>query len=415
MSILQRKYLPLLAFGFLANFLTGPGQTYFISLFTLNIQQETGLNSSVLAIIYASATLLSAFSLPFMGRLIDRKSLFSMAIFSLTGISIGCLTMSMAKTVPLIFLGFFLMRFFGQGTTSLIGRTTIARTFTNIRGKALSVTGLGFPAAESVMPLLANILLASVGWRKTWLIFGSMTLAIAMPLMIYVLLLVEKHAKRNIDETEANEVSAAKHPVVHWQAKDVLRDIRFRLLLIPSLYPPFIVTALFFHHGTLVQAKGWSMDLIAIGMSLFAICHAGAALLIGPLIDKFSAAKLMHWHLLPIIVGIAAMAFSDSPWVAYFYLACGGLTIGLGVTIKPALWPELYGTKHLGIINSMMASAMVFSTALGPIIMGFILDAGIAHKQIYIASAALGIVSMILIFPALSRHLQQQTKQAFSV
>src|SRR3546814_13211573 len=46
------------------------------------------------------------------------------------------------------------------------------------------------------------------------------------------------------------------------------------------------------------------------------------------------------------------------------------------LTIFGALWPEVYGTANLGGIRAITVSAMVFATAAGPGITGWLIDAG---------------------------------------
>ena len=53
-----------------------------------------------------------------------------------------------------------------------------------------------------------------------------------------------------------------------------------------------------------------------------------------------------------------------------------GLSLGLVSTLFGAFWAEVYGTRHLGTIKSLMTAAMVLGTAIGPGLTGFALDRG---------------------------------------
>jgi hypothetical protein len=44
--------------------------------------------------------------------------------------------------------------------------------------------------------------------------------------------------------------------VVHWTRRQVLRDLRFYLILPALMGAPLIVTAVFFHQVPLAEAKG---------------------------------------------------------------------------------------------------------------------------------------------------------------
>ncbi len=50
--------------------------------------------------------------------------------------------------------------------------------------------------------------------------------------------------------------------------------------------------------------------------------------------------------------------------------------MGVGGSVKGAVLAEVYGTRYIGTIRSMFTSIGVLSTALSPIIIGWMLDAG---------------------------------------
>jgi hypothetical protein len=47
-----------------------------------------------------------------------------------------------------------------------------------------------------------------------------------------------------------------------------------------------------------------------------------------------------------------------------------------------ALWAEIYGVRNLGAIRSLVVSLSVFSSALGPLAMGAMMDAGVSIEAI---------------------------------
>ena len=65
-----------------------------------------------------------------------------------------------------------------------------------------------------------------------------------------------------------------------------------------------------------------------------------------------------------------------------------GLTGGVAHTAITALWAELYGVDHLGAIRSLAVSVSVLSSALGPLAMGIMMDAGTSIEAICVIFAA---------------------------
>ena len=92
-----------------------------------------------------------------------------------------------------------------------------------------------------------------------------------------------------------------------------------------------------------------------------------------------------------------------------------GLSLGIHQTASTALWVEVYGVRHLGAIKAMAASFVVFSTALSPALMGWLIDAGFTMATISLMCAgwvviatALACVAVRQRRRALRRYAEQQ-------
>ena len=139
------KYDPkLLIYGFAIVFFASYGQTFFISIYNLEIRDFYNLSDGNFGLIYALGTLLSSFFLVIFAKLIDYLDLRLYSFFISFGLSISCLAMYFSpNSIIFLFFIIFGLRFFGQGAMSHAGETTMARFFGNNRGKALSVSTFG--------------------------------------------------------------------------------------------------------------------------------------------------------------------------------------------------------------------------------------------------------------------------------
>jgi MFS family permease len=101
--------------------------------------------------------------------------------------------MALAPNVPLLFLAILGLRLTGQGLLSLTASTAMARVFGQGRGKALSLSGLGYPLGEGLLPLLVVLLIHGVGWRFSWGILGALIALLLLPATYSLLADVETH------------------------------------------------------------------------------------------------------------------------------------------------------------------------------------------------------------------------------
>lgn len=379
-----------LAAGFLLMFASSFGQTFFVALSGPAIRAEFGLGHGGWGALYAGGTLASAALLAGLGGLADRYRARSLALWVMGGYACVCLAMAALPHWLLIGPVIFGLRFCGQGMMSQIAVTALARWFHARRARAVAVAGLGFSAGAATLPLAALAVQQALGWRAVWVMAAALIALIAL-------------AQRWLLKGERTPASMARDTSQPgfdgrcWSRAQALRHWSFWALTLGLLAHPVMATALFFQLPALAQEQGWPPALLAAVLPLAAATTLLANLLLSGLSDRFGARRVIGFYLLPLALGLSAPALIGGD-------ASGGLAfVGLGVTdgvaigLLGALWPEIYGTRHVGAIRGLAVSSMVFGTALAPAVTGALLDAGVALSTQFLAMAALLLVVSALL------------------
>lgn len=389
-----------LAFGFFAAYASSFGQTYFIGVFTPSIEAEFGLTHTGWATIYLIGTLASALVLPWSGKRIDTSGLRNYTCAALGVLALGAALMSQVRNVALLALCIFLLRQGGQGLMSHISVTSMARYFEAGRGRAIALASLGFAAGEALLPMSALILIVAVGWRTSFGIAAFTLVVIGLPTITWLL---RGHEKRHDEHLESLARPLEKDVLEtrSWSRAEVLRDPRFYLLLPGVLAPAMIVTALFFTHLSLADAKGWSHGWVTGSYFIYAGATTVMALRCGPLIDKVSGTRLVPLMLLPMAVALVVAGTMRQPWAVWPYFVFLGLSIGISQTAVSAMWAELYGVGSIGAIRSVVTALAVLASAIGPVIMGVCMDQGIGIESICLGFVAYVLVASVLLWIAL--------------
>lgn len=390
----------LVGFGFLMAFASSYGQTYFVGIFGPGIRESFGLSQTGWGTIYMIGTLASAVLLPWSGKQIDRLDLRLYAFLVLGLLGLACFVAAATPSAALLVVTVFLLRQSGQGLSSHVAVTTMARYFDFGRGRAIAIASLGFSVGEAVWPILAVIVIASLGWRLSYAGAGAMVLLVLLPVALWLL---KGHGERHREHVARSAVDGREHEVVRsWSRGEVLRDPRFWLLL-PGIYAPsLILTAMFFHNLDVAQAKGWSATWITGNYVVYALTAVTTSLASGPLIDRIGARRLVPPMLVPLALSLVAVAWGRNPLWVWPYLALAGVNAGLGFTAVAALWPELYGTRHLGAIKSLASALGVFASALGPVIMGGLMDLGVSINTVCYLFAGSTLIGTVTMYAALS-------------
>ena len=250
-----RQNLALLTFGFMTVFTGNLGQSFFIAWFGAGIQESLDLSAGVYGSAYSFATLCSAITVIWAGGLIDQMPLRRYVVLISMGLALALLVLSQTQSLPLLLLGFFLLRLFGQSLLPHTGSTTMSRYFKDGRGKALSLASSGMPIGEVVLPVLAVASIAWVGWQYTYLGLSLSVLLLMLPLFLWLL-----GKSPRLDETSSPEQTAEDKTVPGQLNKPpgrgaVLRDYRFWLALPGLIAGPFLLTGLFIHQNFLLSEK----------------------------------------------------------------------------------------------------------------------------------------------------------------
>jgi MFS family permease len=366
-----RENLRWLAGGFLLTLFSSFGQTFFIALSAGDIRAEYGLSHGQWGSLYMLATLCSALSLPFVGQSVDRHAIWKVALAVILALSVACLAMSYAHHIALLAISVFALRLFGQGMMTHTAIASMGKWFAARRGRAVSIASIGVNFGEASLPLLFVALSAAVGWRNSWILAAALLVIFALP-AICMLMARERQPRSEDPELPASTVA-------DWTRAQVLADPLFYLLLVGILAPPFIGTTIFFHQVHLVEIRGWSLQVFAASFSLMSAMVIACALIAGQLVDRYSAVRMLPVFLVPLSAACLVLGSFEGQWSAFVFMALLGISYGFSTTIFGAVWPEVYGTAHLGSVRATIVAIMVFATAAGPGITGVLIDLGVSY------------------------------------
>ncbi len=379
-------------FGFIFTFFSSFGQSYFLGLFNSSIREALSITHGQFGSIYASATLCSSLLLIWVGKKIDDVNIFKFAFFVTVLLSFACFFFSRITSVFLLFVAIFLMRFSGQGMMSHTASTTISRYFTRTRGKALSISWFGLSSAEFIMPVLMVYLLTIIDWQNLWLIF-SITVLIVLPIASFLLI-----KNLNLDSREANDENIKEVEIKQWKRIEVIKDYRFYIISSNMLAMPWIFTGFAVFQSFVQTSKGWGPYVIAQSFMSYSILSVLTLFLSGFLIDKFTSRKLLIYMNIPLLLSVIVLFFFDTPVTAFVFLGLVGISNGFANILGSSTWAELYGVKYLGSIKALTTALMVFATAFGTALFGYLIDLGFTVGDIAVVSGTYIFVSLILLF-----------------
>ena len=388
-----------LAYGWLLSFGSSFGQTYFLGLFGNHVRTDFSLTHGDFGFYYSIATIIAGLAIAWIGKRVDEVDLRPYTLAVLGGLTVACVLMAVAEGIVLLFFCFLMLRLFGQGLMSHTATTSMARYYTEHRGKAMSFASLGMTAGEAILPIVVVFVIVWIGWRETWWVSAAIVVLFFMPVTRWLL---KGHTQRDANLRARMAADAASGTGDaggrQWTRGEVMRHPRFYLQLPGVIAAPMLLTGLFFHQAHLIDAKGWSHEWFATCFLGFAITKVIGALGIGPMIDRYGTIRLLPWFMPPMAVGMLVMGLSDHPMAAMIYMTLSGVAVGSGIGIIGAMWAEIYGVRHVGAIRAMVSAIMMFSTSLAPLGFGLMFDWGVSVDAIVIGCAAYTLAGTVLLY-----------------
>jgi len=356
--------------GFLLTFTSSFGQTYFISLFAGEVKDTFGLSDGQWGGIYTIGTTLSAVAMIWAGVLTDRFRVRHLSFAVMALLALACVAMSVVPNGFLLIFVIFALRFMGQGMLSQLGAVAMSRWFIATRGRALSLSSMGFAVGQAILPVMFVGLLATWHWRSLWLL-AAVFIVMMIPIM-QILLRQERTPQSMSDDTQTLGMGA-----IHWTRKQMLRHPLFYILIPIILGPSTWGTALFFQQVHLTEVKGWSLVAFVALMPAYTVSSIAFTFITGWAIDRFGVKWIVPFQMIPFGVAFMVLAYADTIFMAGVGLVIFGIGQGTQGTATAALWSVFYGTRNLGAIKAAAAALMVFGSAIGPGITGAFIDYGV--------------------------------------
>lgn len=356
----------------LTSTLTGPGQTIGVSVFIDHFVEDLALTRSQVSAAYLVGTLGGAALLPRVGRFIDRKGVrLAQIIFGFL-FALAVANMSMVNGLVWLAIGFLGIRFFGQGSLSLVAGVTVAVRFVRNRGTAIGIFSTASSALMATVPLVLAVVISQVGWRSAWLVAAAFVAVTVLPLAHFGLRsMPTEQPADDPKESAATTGDGRDSPPADrsFTRSEAIRTRAFWMLAAVSGAAGMLGTALNFHQIDLLGAAGLSSAAAAALFIPQVIGSSIAGLTIGYASDRIGTRYLPAIGM-ALLAATHWMAAVVQPGIIVFAYAVMLGTMGGAVrTTASTLLPHWFGTGHIGAIQGSLTFFNVGASAVGPVLL----------------------------------------------
>ena len=377
-------------------FFSGPGQTFSVSMFIDSYINDFGWTRSTVSGMYSIGTLIAGMLMGVVGGLFDRYGHRKMgtAVASLFGFAL--LFMSTVRTVPMLLVGFFLIRLLGQGGMSLIGTTLVPQWFIKKRGRAISIVSVFGAVSLATLPPINTWIIQNFSWQIGWRAWAVVTWVLVAPTIYYLI----RTRPEDIGLSPDNEAYLTKEGFkvteeVSWTLKEALRTRAFWMILYTVIVPSAIITGCIFHQISILGQAGLTPEKVALISGVISVIRLPLILVAGQLADRIQLRYLLAASQGVLFLMLGTLYAANSVPLVIVYGILMGTQMALQGLIMGVIWPDYYGRKHLSTIKGTTMMAGVIGSALGPLPFGFAYDVFGGYTEVVIVSMLFPLVGTV--------------------
>ena len=390
-----------MAVGTLGMIMTGPGQTYTVSIFIEHFIEDLGLSRSLVSTLFSAGTLVGGFTLPLWGRQIDRQGPRRMVTLISVIFGLACIYMGFVQNAVMLGFGFILLRMLGRGGLALVSQTVINQWWVRKRGLVIGISGfvvalLGMGA----YPNLVYALIQALDWRMAQIILGLSLLIIIAPLGF--LLFRNRPEDHQLLPDGVSVLSSAENSAtviadlqeVNWTLKEAMRTRVFWVLIIGLSSFSMLTTGLLFHLVSIFQNRGFDPSAAAAALIPFsiAISKLGSRVLT----DRIQLRYILSVGLLLQAVSLISANILQGTVTALLFGIILGLSNGIEFSLGSVAWASYFGRKNLGSIFGFASAMGVVGAAFGPLPFGIVYDISGTYQPVLIVAAGFCVLLSLL-------------------
>lgn len=380
--------------AFAATFM-GFGAAYSFSAFVEAMQTDFAASRGSVSLVFSLAGFLYFGLGVITGPLADRFGSRRLVLAGMVLTGAGLAMAGLARTLTEVYLAYGLGVGLGVGCSYVPAVGAVQRWFSRRRGFASGIAVSGIGVGTLVMPPLAAVLIAALGWRDAYLALGALVVVIGGAMA----LLIENDPRdRGLGpDGDPPQAAAMGGPVPGIPVAVAIRSRRFIILYAAGLICAFGVFVPFVHlvpyaidHGVQPSTAVLLLGAIGVGSTAGRFCLGGIADRIGrrrALIAMFigMAAAQMVWAVAGGLVSLAVFAL--------LY----GVFYGGWVAVLPAVVMDSFGSRNVSGLIGILYTSVALGTLIGPTAAGYVFDISHSYLVPILASVAVNLVAAAIV------------------
>lgn len=304
---------------------------------------------------------------------------------------IGFVLTSRIHTLTGLYIGYGGFVGVGVGLAYNAVISTVTKWFPNKAGLVSGILLMAFGFGGMVLGTVNNALMATVGWRSTFLGIGVVFFVI---IACFSFILKQPSG--------ATLAAAAVHPESKdFTTREMLAQSSFYLFFIWAVLLTAAGLALIGHASPIAMDMGIVPAKAALYVGFISIANGLGRVIVGAVFDKLGRRRTMTLVPIGFILSggtlVAAIILRNEAFLIAGYI-CTGLSYGGIMPCNSTVTWKFFGRAHYSMNFSMITLNVLIASPLGPYLAGVLQEASHSYLTTFIVMAASGAAAMVLNF-----------------
>jgi MFS family permease len=354
-------------------FLGAPLMVFSFSVFFKSLVLDFHASRAAVSFAFSLFNIVGALLIPCTGMLIDRFGAKRVILaFTLLYGLVLCSALWAGSSLWHLYLLFTILGVaMASGPAPVPYGVVISHWFNRRRGLALGLSMMGIGIGSVVVPILAQRLITTFGWRSAFAIFGGAVLL--LPLPVIAALLQNDPGQRGLqpDGDEKNPVSPSQSQDkqgLTWH--EIWHSPAFWILICIFSLAGASVHGAVLHMSAIFTDRGVTAERAAIATSLVGTAVMVGRLASGYLLDRLFAPRVAILFYGATALGIATLCAGTHGPLALVASFLVGLGMGAEVESMAYMITRYFGLLAFGTAYGHAFGAFMLSGAAGVFLMG---------------------------------------------
>lgn len=286
-------------------------------------------------------------------------------------------------------LFFYYTVLFGCGVAAIYGpmMATVSRWFTEKRGLAIGLTAAGIGAGSLVMSPLVALIISSYGWRIAYIVIGTMTWVIFIPITIFI----KRPSRKNLGVRSQEESAQG------FSFAEALKTKALWILSLSWFFMSGALWAIMVHIVPLLTDKGITLKTAGLIAGLIGGGSILGRVIAGMLSDKLGRKFIILTAYYFQLMMLIWLLFSKEAWMFLVFTPLFGVSSGGWGSAMATVPADYFGLKATGIIFGFILIIAGIGVAICPYIGGYIFD--MTHSYHYMITMCIfATIAAIILF-----------------